>query len=183
MKTVTWPTTVALLSILWTTSAFADFAACPAAIMADPARARAVEFLRSVSGAYTLGRCSVELHVCAADGAPAPDTDRPDSIVGDLYVTDRYGQSFYLPFDLSPVNTAKTTKIVLNGRRMVHYESIERLADPVNGRTEAYRLEIVKSDDLTRVESLDLGVFTSTLKRRYPGLPEKKSYWVNCAVE
>ena len=91
--------------------------------------------------------------------------------MGDMIVTDRHNRSFYVNFDFSNLRTRKVRRLILNGKRMVHYEYIERLPDEASGRTEAYRLEVLKSEDLQRVVSLHLGVYTS---RR------AKSYWVIC---
>jgi len=163
--------------LIYSATARADSYVCGADGLKTPAARTAHAFLASIQGRFQLGRCFIELKMC--------DTTEPTefgSTVGDIGVTDRYGQFFYVNFDFSQVQTEKVKKVILNGRRMVHYEFIERLPDPINGRTEAYRLEIVKSEDLSRIEYLDLGVYNSRIRERYPQLPNGKSYWINCGT-
>lgn len=153
----------------------AGFYSCGEDGISSDAGLRAHGFLASLQGRYELGDCQIELQMCDAT-APVEN----GSIVGDMAVTDKYGQSFYVPFDFSRVATEKVKTVIKNGRRMVHYEFIERLPDENSGRTEAYRMEILKSEDLSEVVSLELGVYTTRLKEQYPNLPAKKSYWVIC---
>ena len=138
-------------------TALADFSNCPKSVLADPEKARAVEFLQSVAGVYHIGRCKIELNVCSVRNEVSND----DTLVGDMMLTYANGDSVYLPFDFSLNATPRTYRVILNGRRMLHYESIEHIPDRENGRTENYRLEFVKTDDLSRLEYIELGVYTS----------------------
>lgn len=148
---------------------------CGAEGLKSPASQRAHAFLTSIQGSFALGPCQIELSVCDSSLS-----HEDGSVVGDLVVTDRFGQNFYVSFDFSTVQAARSQTVVLNGQRMMHYEFTERIPDPQSGRTEAYRLEILKSEDLTRIVSLHLGVYSTRLRETYPYLPPGKGYWVIC---
>ena len=164
-----------LAALLWLAPGHADLERCSDKILQNPKTRGAVDFLRPLAGRYSLGQCIVELQICAQSGA----TDG-DPVVGDLLVTDRLGNRFYVLLDFDLAETDRTAHVVVTSRQRAHYESIERIPDSLNGRTEAYRLEIVKSGDLSRPVQLELGVYTSKLKAEYPFLPAKKSYWIHC---
>ncbi len=136
---------------------------------------KAIDFLATVSGSYQHGKCHIELNLCDPNLEP-----ERGSIVGDLLITDKRGEKFYLPLDFYEVGTEKVKHVLLNGDRMFHYEYIERLEDSTYGRTEAYRLEFVKTEDLSRLELIELGVYTSKLREAYPQIPRNRSYWVIC---
>lgn len=161
--------------LFFSNAAFAGSYNCGANGLIEQKQIQAHAFLQSLQGKFQLGQCFVELYVCDPNQPTEPGTT-----VGDMAVTDKYGKQFYVPFDFSNVQTERVTKVILNGRRMMHYEFIERLPDSNSGRTEAYRLEILKSEDLSTVESLHLGVYTSRLREDYPRLKNRKSYWVIC---
>lgn len=157
--------------------AWAGVYSCGEEGMRTAKQLQAQAFLRSIADVKQLGTCSVEFSVC--------DETLPyerGSIVGDMLITDSRGSSFYVPFDFSEDETEKTKKLILNGSRMFHYKFIERIKDSQHGRTEAYRLEIVKTPDLNQLDYLEFGIYTSKLKEKYPRLPSKKSYWVNCEM-
>ena len=165
------------LMLLLARFADADSYICGADGMNSEPSRKAHEFLSSIQGKFQLGRCFIEIQMC--------DTAEPmefGNIVGDIGVTDRFGQFFYLSFDFSRIQTPTVSKVILNGRRMMHYEFIERIPDARSGRTEAYRLEIVKSEDLKTIEYIDLGIYHSRIRERYRQLPAGKSYWVNCGA-
>lgn len=150
-----------LILLLWSfiSVANADLGHCPKSVLAHPDKAHAVEFLQSIAGTFQLGRCQIELNVCTG----REDLGEDDSIVGDMLLTSANGDSVYLPLDFSLNSTARTYRVIVNGRRIVHYESIEHIPDRENGRTENYRLEFVKSDDLSHLQRVELGVYTSTV--------------------
>ncbi len=168
------------LILVWLASflplAHATFEQCPKSVLDNKHSARALGFLQSIKGNYQLGKCFVELSVCEG----SQDTQQPDSTVADLLVTDKRGEKFYVPISFSPSATPLVKNIIKNGRRMVHYTFIERLPDPVHGRTEAYRLEVVKTENLARIERLELGIYYSKIREKYPQLPPGRSYWVIC---
>lgn len=147
---------VALL-ILSYAVAHAGYEACSASIAQSPKMARAVDFLRSVSGSYQLGDCQVELHVCTRYAAD----DTHGSIVGDLLLVDKFGHESYIELDFIRQQTDKTSIDLQNGRIMLHYEFDDRNADPEFGRTESIRLELIKSPDKKSLMRIESGVYST----------------------
>jgi hypothetical protein len=166
---------ILLFALMVSLSAQAGNYACGADGLKTDSHRRAFTFLDSIKGSYQLGRCLIELQICDA-AQPLEE----GSVIGDLTVTDRFGRRWYVSFDFATVNTANVKTVVINGRRMVHYEFLEHLPDESSGRTEAYRLEILKSEDLTTLEHVELGTYTSRLRKEHPHLRPGHSYWAIC---
>jgi hypothetical protein len=156
----------------------ADLVQCSKDLFEDHEMSQAIEYLRSLPSQFEVGGCQIELTVCGQDASE--DTD--NTVVGDMMITDKHGETFYMLIDFGK-RTKKTYRKLEAGKRRMHYDSIERIVDPVNGRSENYRFDILKSKDLASVKLLELGVYTSTLKKTYQGLPPEKSYWVICKEE
>jgi len=167
---------VCLIFILASVLAHADPEKCGADLLQDGKAQKAIAFLQPLVGDYEVDKCKVELNVCSGPKAEDPQ----DTVIGDLLVTDKFGQQFYFLLNVSDADTEKTSHTMEIEPRRLHYESIERIPDSQNGRTEAYRLDIDKTKDHAHMLDLVLGTYTSTLKAKYPFLPKAKSYWVDC---
>lgn len=135
----------------------AAYRACHSDLRNDPIKARAIDFLRGAAGRYSLGMCQIELHVCE-EYADASDNG---TLVGDLLVIDRFGRENYIQLDFGDGDSNHSRVSIQNGKIMFHYEFDDRHRDPVAGRTESIRLEILKTRDLTRIKSLHAGVYTT----------------------
>mgnify|MGYP001422007163 CR=1 FL=1 len=135
----------------------ASYRACRSDLRDNPVKARAIDFLRGISGRYSLGTCQIELHVCEEYS----DASDNGTSVGDLLVIDRFGHESYIQLDFGNGDSNRSRVSIQNGRIMFHYEFDDRHQDPVAGRTESIRLEILKTSDLTRIRSLHAGVYTT----------------------
>jgi hypothetical protein len=171
-------TTLFTMLLGWPGWASADFTGCASKVLNNPLTHEALLFLQSVSGKYSLHRCLVELNVCTG-----LDPQALSSVSGELLITDSHGDKYYVPLDLSTVNTPRVEHVIRDGHRMLHYEYIDHIPNSSDGRMEAYRLEIVKTPDLSRIESLDLGYYTSKLRVTQPELGPGKSAWIDCDPE
>lgn len=165
-----------LLASSFSLPAFADYYACPKALHDNRKAAEAVEYLQKMSGAFQMGRCLVQLQMCDSTKIDESGSE----VVGDLMVTDEFGRSFYLQLDFSNAQTEKTNRLILVNKRMVHYESLNRIPNRQDGRSQNFRLEIVKNGNEDAPSELDLGIYTSRTHREYSFIPPGKSYWVNC---
>ena len=153
----------------------ADFIQCSSAILHSSPTMEAVAFLRGLPPRFNLGQCQIQLQVCNSEN-PQPSND---TVIGDMMVTDRYGQSFYVLLDFgSPTPLAR--EIIFGGQHMLHYEFLAHIPNPEDGRYDNNRLEMVKGKDPSQLVSLDLGIYTSKLRQRFPYLAAGQSYWVNC---
>lgn len=164
-------------------SAYAGVDVCSPSLMQEKRSKAAVEFLQSLPGKFQVGPCTIELHVCemaAPEAAQSSVGTSKNSVVGDMLITDARGEQFYVVLDLNRNDTKRTSRLVGVWQRTIHYESIERFSDEVNGRSEVYRLELKKTRDLSRIERLELGVYTSNLRGEYPFLDPARSYWAIC---
>jgi len=146
---------ILITNIFFTGESNASFSNCPAKI--SSVAQKGLSFLTTLPQQFTLGACTIELHTCGDHAGSATD-----SLVGDMLILDRNGRPYYFPLDFYEDETLLTQRLILNGRRMFHYEYSDQIMDSLSGRTETYRLEIVKSSDLAKIKRVELGVYRST---------------------
>jgi hypothetical protein len=128
----------------------------------------AIAFLESVAGYHKGENCEVSIRTCGEDF-----NDPNGSIVGEVLVRDKSGRELYLPIDIKSRNTVKTKFSIENGRRMFHYEYRDNNREVLNSGFEAYLFEIVKSEDLSRIEYVEFGI-------REPS--KKRIFWSVCRI-
>lgn len=146
-----------VICLLHCTPALAGFMTCAKSVGENPKQRRAVEFLRPLVGQYSLGKCAVELHVCDSFA----EDDSPGTVVGDVQITDSKGHVSYIELNFLNLATSTTYAKIQNGSIMFHYEFYDRTKDPEFGRTESVRIEFLKSRDLTRLTSIEAGVYST----------------------
>ena len=130
---------------------------CNPSLAQSKEASRAIEFLRSIEGYHQGDTCDLSISVCGGYAADVPEVGGAQ--VGEVLLVDRRsGEEFYLPIGFQTSDTVKTRLSIENGRRMFHYEFMDRNPDPGHGSVAVFLFEAVKTMDLSRLEYVEFGI-------------------------
>lgn len=110
----------------------------------------ALEILKSVEGRLQLGQCQVEIHVCS----DFSENELMDTIVGDIFITDKKGLKNYstIEFPLSKALKVKS-EIEWEPNKFI-YHAYNKITDAYNGWLEETWLQIRKTKDGASLRSI-----------------------------
>jgi len=166
-----------LLAFLLPVSGWAEGGrACSEHVLKDPKALAMVNYLQEQSGRYRLGSCQAEIQVCQNQVSTSDSTS--SSLIGEMLIIDQEGFERYIPFYFAQYKHNRSSEIVLQNSRMLHYAFKDTNYDQASGTDERWMVEFIKSADLKRLDYIEIGY--SSQVQRQKKMPKK---WIICGAE
>lgn len=166
MKTV-----LAILLLLCASQAFAY--PCPSDMETNKTKRNLYSWISRFKGTHGLSGCAIEITACN------PTEARSDSqVLAEVYVVDRRRREAYLPVTIAESTNTKIHTTSHPYRKALYYVKSDYFYEPELGRTETYQLDLLLDEKTTRLESLDLGTYSTN--KALHGEDGNQSRWWTC---
>lgn len=148
---------------------------CPSSMASNKMAQKTHSWMERFKGQFDVHGCYVELVTCEI--SDDPDESAP---VGEVFIQTPDGREAYVEIDFPNSETDRFKTQTKVNKRTLSYIRKDRYFEPVNGRTEVWRLEIrTLWDDLNQLDVTELGIYGTNRALNQPN--GNDSRWFVCS--